>query len=146
MIFALNDSGLWGYVDGHHYQTGASRYQYLRWTKKTQDKVELLTKDDARALGKIGRICNKTVQLGVDANWLLFEDRKKKTKWVIPNFDQVFKDIPYAGYTTTYIRWQLTFFRPYNYFSVCTIQVKRLIMALPQIVRLSGTKISLSWP
>ncbi len=106
MIFALKDSGLWGYVDGiiirlaplEAKEKGVSVFAVD--TKKSQDKVELLTKDDARALGKIGRMCNKTVQLGVDANWLLFEDRKKKTKWVIPNFDQVFKDIPYARYCT----------------------------------------------
>lgn len=39
--------------------------------KETQNKIDLQIKDDAHALGKMDWMCNKTVQLGFDATWLL---------------------------------------------------------------------------
>ena len=90
MIFALKDSGLWGYVDGTiirpvslaALEKGATVTISAEAKQETQDKIELLTKDDARALGKMGRMCNKTVQLGFDATWLSSEAWSElKTKY-----------------------------------------------------------------
>ena len=78
MIFALKDSGLWGYVDGTITRPPPLATEVKESTvtisaearQETQDKIDLWIKDDARALGKMGRMCNKTVQLGFDATWL----------------------------------------------------------------------------
>ena len=100
MVFALKDSGLWGYVDGTiirpappEAKTGETISAEVE--KETQDKIDLWTKDDARALGKMGRMCNKTVQLGFDSTWLsskAWSELKTKysskgwsTKWDVLN-------------------------------------------------------------
>ena len=72
MIFALKDSGLWRYVDGTIIRLAplvakGGETICAEVQKETQDKLDLWIKDDVCALGKIGRICNKTVQLGFDA-------------------------------------------------------------------------------
>ncbi len=41
--------------------------------QETQNKIDLWTKDNTRGLGKVGRMCNKTIQLGFDATWLSSE-------------------------------------------------------------------------
>ena len=63
--------------------------------QEIQDKIDLWTKDDARALGKMSRMCNETVQFGFDATWLSLEawsELKSKysskgwsTKWDVLN-------------------------------------------------------------
>ena len=79
MIFALKNSRLWGYVDGTIIRSAPLEVKekgvtvFAKATKETQDKLDLWTKDDVCALGKMGRICNKTVQLGFDATWLSSE-------------------------------------------------------------------------
>ena len=101
MIFALKDSGLWGYVDGTIIKPAPLEAKEKGETvtaeakQETQDKIDLWTKDDARALGKMGRMCNKTVQLGFDATWLsskAWSELKTKysskgwsTKWDVLN-------------------------------------------------------------
>ena len=103
MIFALKDSGLWEYVDGTiirpvslaAIEKGATVTISAEAKQETQDKIDLWTKDNARALGKMGRMCNKTVQLGFDATWLSSEawselktkDSSKgwSTKWDVLN-------------------------------------------------------------
>ena len=85
MIFALKGSGLWGYVDGTIVKPAplsAKEETTAEAKQETQDKIDLWTKDDARALGKMGRMCNKTVQLGFDATWLSSEAWSElKTKY-----------------------------------------------------------------
>ncbi len=90
MIFALKDSGFWGYVDGTITRPPPLATEVKESTvtisagarQKTQDKIDLWIKDDARALGKIGRMCNKTIWLGFDATWLSSEAWSKlKTKY-----------------------------------------------------------------
>ncbi len=81
MIFTLKDSGLWGYVDGTVTRPPPLAIEGKKSTvtisaearQGTQDKMDLWIKNDANALGKIGRMCNKTVQLGFDATWLSSE-------------------------------------------------------------------------
>ena len=98
MIFALKDSRLWRYVDGTILKPAplSAKEETTAETKQeTQDKINFWTKDDAHALEKLGRICNKTVQLGFDATWLsskAWSDLKTKysskgwlTKWDILN-------------------------------------------------------------
>ena len=103
MIFALTDTGLWQYVDGTITRPPPLATEGKESTvtisaeakQGTQDKIELWIKDDSRALKKMGRMCNKTVQLGFDATWLSSEawsELKTKysskgwsTKWEVPN-------------------------------------------------------------
>ena len=89
MIFASKDSGLWRYVNGTIIKPAPleAKEKGERVTaeakQKTQDKIDLWTKDDSRALGKMGWICNKTVQLGFDTTWLLSKAWSElKTKYL----------------------------------------------------------------
>ena len=51
--------------------------------QETLDKIDLETKDDAHAFGKLGRMCNKIVQLGFDIILLLLEAWSElKTKYL----------------------------------------------------------------
>lgn len=43
----------------------------IKW--KTQNKIDLQTKDNVHALRKIIQICNKIVYLGFDVTWLLLQ-------------------------------------------------------------------------
>ena len=67
MIFALKNSGLWGYVDGTIIKPAPLEAKKKRQTvtaeakQETQEKINLWTKDDTRALRKMGRIYDKTV-------------------------------------------------------------------------------------
>ena len=91
MIFALKNLGLWGYIDDTimklvflaSIEKGVTVTIFPEAKQKTQDKINLLTKDNARALGKIGRMCNKIVQLRFDATWLSMEAwTELKTKYL----------------------------------------------------------------
>ena len=70
MIFALKDSGLWGYVDGTILRPVSLAAEEKEPTvtisaeakQDMQDKIDLWTKDDARALGKMGQMCNKVIR------------------------------------------------------------------------------------
>lgn len=88
MIFALKDSGLWGYVDETITRPlplalgGTESTVTAEAVQEAQDKIDVLVKDDVRALSKMGRMCNKTVLLGFDMTWLLSEAWSElKTKY-----------------------------------------------------------------
>lgn len=64
MIFALKNLELWGYIDRTIMKSAplsAKEKTIAKVKQKTQDKINLWTKDDAHALRKIGQMCNKTV-------------------------------------------------------------------------------------
>ena len=81
MIFALKNSRLLGYVNSTITRPPllATEEKESKVTisaearQETQDKIDLWIKDDLRALRNIGRMCNKTIQLGFDATWLSSE-------------------------------------------------------------------------
>ena len=98
--FRLEGLGTLGYVDGTIIRPApleAKKGETVsaEVEKETQDKIDLWTKNDARALGKMGRMCSKTVQLGFDATWLsskAWSELKTKysskgwsTKWDVLN-------------------------------------------------------------
>lgn len=89
MIFALKNLRLWGYIDSTIIKSAPLEAKKKRVTisakatKKTQNKIDLWIKDNARALRKMGRMCNKTVQLGFNAIWLSLKVWSKlKTKYL----------------------------------------------------------------
>ena len=105
-IFALKDSGLLGYIDSTIIKPapleakGKGEMVRAEAKQETQDKIAFWTKGDARALGKMGRMCNKIVQLGFDATWLsskAWSELKTKylskglsTKWdVLSRLEQI---------------------------------------------------------
>ena len=85
MIFALKNSGLWKYIDGTIVKSAPLLVKEeitAEAKQKTQNKIDLWTKDDVRTLGKMVQMCNKIVQLGFGATWLSLEAWSElKTKY-----------------------------------------------------------------
>ena len=64
MIFTLKDLELWEYVDGIIVKPTpllAKEETTAEAKQKTQDKIDLWTKNNVRTLKKIGQMCNKTI-------------------------------------------------------------------------------------
>ena len=89
MILTLKNLGLWRYIDDTIIRRPLVATEGKESTvtisaearQETQNKIDLGTKNDASALGKMGWMCNKTVHLGFVATWLSSEARSElKTK------------------------------------------------------------------